>query len=167
MIIPAKNDGLSIVNANPVQVIRKADAEKLIGAMAEQIGSLAEMLRVTNERMAAMEAAIRTLEKVTPQQAAEINRRIRERAGEICEAYRMGVTVTPVEPGRGSVPEAARFEPNTEKLKAVAAAIRTEVRIMTGAKTAREIARVDFGTVRDAIAGWDDYEVIRKIRKGR
>ena len=167
MIIPAKNDGLSIVTGEQVQVIRKKDAELLISAMAEKMGSLAEMLRVTNERMAAMEAAIRTLEKVTPQQAAEINRMIRERAEEICMEYRMGVTVTPVEPGRGSVPEAARFEPNPEKRKAVAAAIRTEVRIMTGAKTAREIARVDFATVRDAIAGWDDYEVIRKIRKGR
>ena len=166
MIIPAKNDGLSIVTVEPVQVMRRADAEKLIGAMAEQIGSLAEMLRVTNERMAAMEAAIRTLEKVTPQQAAEINRRIRERAEEICMEYRMtGFGVKIREDGTREGPGDVLADP--AKLKAVAAAIRKDVRIMTGAKTAREIARVDFGTVRDAILGWDDYDAIQRIRKGR
>lgn len=134
--------------------------------MAGMIRSLAEMLRVTNERLAGMEAALRTLEKATPQQAGEIGKAIRARAGEICEAYRMGVTVTPVEPGRGSVPERAAFEANAEKRKAVAAAIRRDVRILTGAKTAREIARIDVPTVLDAVRGWDDLEEIRKIRKG-
>lgn len=133
--------------------------------MAGLIGSLAEMLRVTNERMAAMEAAMRSLEKVTPAQASNINKCIRERAAEICESYRMGVKITPVEEGHGSRPEAARFEANPEKAKKLIAAIRKDVSVMTGARTMREVARCDYGTVIDFIVDWDDYEAVQKIRR--
>ena len=84
-------------------VVHDAAAEavkEMAAAMSGQISALAEMLRVTNERMAEMEKTIRTLEKVTPQQGLNINRAIRERAAEICQEYRMGVTVTPVEQKR-------------------------------------------------------------------
>ena len=136
-----------------------------IEEMAGLIGSLAEMLRVTNERMAAMEAAMRSLEKVTPAQASNINKCIRERAAEICASYRMGVRITPVEEGHGSRPEAARFEPNPEKAKKLIAAIRKDVKVMTGARTMREVARCDYGTVIDFVMDWDDYETIQKIRR--
>ena len=64
-----------------VQVL--ADAAKQIQEMAGQMRLLADMLRVTNARMGEMEKVIRTLEKVTPRQAAEINARIRQRAAEV------------------------------------------------------------------------------------
>ena len=36
---------------------------------------------------------------------------------------------------------------------------------MTGVRTAREIARCDFGTVTEAIRDWDDYQAMKKIRQ--
>lgn len=139
-------------------------------AMSAQMGALAEMLRVTNERMAAMEAAIRTLEKVTPQQAYNINKAIRERAAELCREYRMGTMVTPgaTEDIAKTVqaPEKARFEVNREKAKALATAIRREVRGATGARNMQAVARCDYGTVISMIMDWDDYEKIQRIRKG-
>ncbi len=153
--------------------ISATEARSLIGSMSGQIGALAEMLRVTNERMQALEdevrslgAAVRTLEKVTPQQAGRINKAIRERGLELCREYRIGVTVTPVVQGVGSVPEQARFEASAEKAKRISAAIRAEVRTMAGAKTAREVARCDYETVIGYVQAWEDYETIQRIRRG-
>ena len=150
-------------------VVHNAAAEavkEMAAAMSGQIGALAEMLRVTNERMAEMEKTIRTLEKVTPQQAVNINKAIRERAAEICQEYRMGVTVTPVEQGRGSAPERAAFKPNREKLQAVAVAIRRDVRAATGARSMQAVARCDYATVIEMVTDWDDYEKVQTIKKG-
>ena len=108
---------------------------------------------------------MRTLEKVTPGQATNMNKAVRERAAELCRAYRMGVTITPVEQGRGSVPERARFIPNPEKVKKINAAIRKAVSEMTGARTMREVARCDYGTVIEYIMDWDDYETVQRIRR--
>lgn len=105
--------------------------------------AMGEMMRVMNERMTAMERTIRTLEKVTPGQAAEINRRIRERAAEICREYGM----------------------DTEARKPIVAWIRRDVREMTGVRTAREIARCDRETVTEFIGTWEDYDAIQRIRR--
>lgn len=143
-----------------------AEMGRVLQETRREMAAMAETLRVSNERMAAMEQAVRTLEKVTPKQAAQINRLIRDRAGEICEEYRMGVTVTPVEKGRGSVPERAEFRANEEKRAAVAAAIRKDLREMTGVRTAREICRCDWDAVREFVGEWEDFDRIQRIRKG-
>lgn len=138
-------------------VVHDAAAEavkEMAAAMSGQISALAEMLRVTNERMAEMEKTIRTLEKVTPQQGLNINRAIRERAAEICQEYRMGVT------------EKAAFRANREKLQAVAVAIRRDVRAATGARSMQAVARCDYGTVIEMVTDWDDYEKVQAIKKG-
>lgn len=137
----------------------------VMAQMQEGITALAEMLRVTNERMQALEAAVRTLEKVTPQQAARINKAIRERACAVCEDYQMGVTITPVRQGVGQVPEEARFEANRDAAKRLAAAIRKTVQEMTGARTMREVARCDYDSVIGLVIDWEDYETIQEIRK--
>ena len=129
--------------------------------------AMGEMMRVMGERMTAMEATIRTLEKVTPGQAAEINKRIRERAAQICREYSMGSVrgMYVIQGGdyRGEAgPEI--WQPDPEKLKAMATAIRKDVREMTGVKTAREIARCDYQAVKEFIQEWEDYDEIRKIR---
>lgn len=164
---------LPATRPEPMQVVSLDEARSLIGSMSGQIGALAEMLRVTNERMQALEnevrslgAAVRTLEKVTPQQASRINKAIRERGLELCREYRIGVTITPVAQGVGSVPEQARFEASAEKAKKISAAIRAEVRTMAGAKTAREVARCDYETVIGYVQAWEDYETIQRIRRG-
>lgn len=124
-------------------MIPAAEIAPAVQQMREGMTALAEMLRVTNERMQALEAAVRTLEKVTPGQATCINKEIRNRAAEICGDWMM--------------------DGMEQK---IAGEIRKTVRTMTGAQTAREIARCDYGSVMEMIDGWEDYDLIQKIRKG-
>ncbi len=129
-----------IIRTESAEIIRKTGAD--VAEMARAMQAMADMLRATNERMAALESCVRTLEKVSPEQAAMINRRIRQRAAELCADYRM--------PGR-------------EKI--LAAAIRKEIRSVTGARSAREIARCDCRTVTESIDSWEDVATIRRLRK--
>lgn len=126
----------------PAGVSDREELLQLNREMGERMVAMALMLRETNERLAAMEQALRTLEKVTPYQAKGINRLMRERAAEVCREYRM--------PGQE---------------KKVAGAIRRTVRELTGVKTAQEIARCDYQTVLEAVGTWDRYDVIQGIRK--
>ena len=138
-------------------------AELLAGMRA-----MGEMMRVMNERMTAMEQTIRTLEKVTPGQAAEINKKIRSRAAEICREYQMGEERGMiVASGGGEKWEAVPliWQPDPEQVKELAGAIRRDVREMTGVKTAREIARCDYPAVKEFVESWEDYDVIRGIRE--
>ena len=106
-----------------------------------QLAAMADMLRLTNERMAALEQAVRTLEKVTPAQASALNRAMRQRAAAVCREYLC-----------------------EGKEKEAAAAIRRSVRAATGARSAREIPRCDYWTVLELITAWDDYEAMKAIR---
>lgn len=102
---------------------------------------MAEMVRATNERMAALEMQVRMLEKVTPSQATDLNRAIRERTAEVVEEYRLkGLN------------------------KPVAAAIRKAVRLSTGARSVREIARCDYRPILELVLTWDDYKAIKAIK---
>ena len=62
-----------------------ADVRQTLGQMGEIMRGMADMLRATNERMAALEREVRLLTKVTPAQANAIHEAIRSRAAEICE----------------------------------------------------------------------------------
>ena len=114
-----------------------------VRVMAEAMQRMNEMMQETLERMAELEKTVRTLEKVTPRQAAQVNAAMRDRAREICADWRLG-----------------------GQEKQVAALIRKKVRETTGVRTAREIARCDCGTVIQTIQTWEDVDAIRKIRKG-
>jgi len=117
-------------------------AAELVAGMVTQMRSMSEMLRITNERMSALEEQVRTLEKVTPRQITTLNAAIRDRSAAVCREYRMA----------GSE-------------KAVNAAIRRTIRNLTGAATMREIARCDVAAVTDCIREWDEFGTIRKIRE--
>ena len=110
-------------------------------AMTQMLQGMADMLRMTNERMAELEKQVRTLEKVTPAQAADINRAIRELGVAICQAYRM-----------------------SDMEMTIRAAIRKTVYLTTGARSTREIARCDYRPVRELIETWDEYSVIKRLR---
>ena len=146
-----EKEGSGVLIAREDETAQQVVAE--VGRASELLVALAEMIRTTNERITGMEArlaemqkAVRTLEKVTPQQAGSINRAIRERAGELCEEYRMGA--------------------DGEKLNALAAEIRKDVRKLAGVKATREVARCDYETVTDYVRDWEDYDRIQRIRKG-
>ena len=124
--------------------ITKQEAAELLQSnqqMAILLRGMADMLRMTHERMAALEQAVRQLEKVTPQQAAQLNRMIRVRALDLCEDYRI----------RG-------------RQREVAAQIRKALRTATGARSTRETARCDYPAAAELIRTWDDYPTMKAIR---
>lgn len=107
----------------------------------QMLAGMANMIRLTNERMTALEKQVRLLEKVTPGQAAALNAAIRERAAAVCAEYRM-----------------------TGMEKQAAAAIRKSVRLATGAHSAREIARCDYKPICDLIGTWDEYRTMKALK---
>lgn len=102
---------------------------------------MADMLRATNERMAALEREVRLLAKVTPAQANAIHEAIRSRAAEICAQYR-----------------AEGCE------KAAANAIRRAVRLTTGISSVRDLPRCEYSVAMDQVRMWDDYKAMKAIR---
>lgn len=115
-------------------------AEALV-EIGQQMAVMAEALRATHERMAALEAEVRRLKPVTPAQAGEIGRAIRERAAALCREYR----------AEGGEARAAN-------------AIRKAVKVTCGAQSLREISRCDYEIALRVVAMWDDYQVMKRIR---
>ncbi len=123
-------------NANlPVEL------ETFMARTLQLMQGMADMVRATNERMAALEQQVRMLEKVTPSQASDLNAAIRQRAAEACQEYRM-----------------------TGMEQQVGTAIRKTVRLATGARSVREIARCDYKPVLELVATWDEYKTMKAIK---
>ena len=111
------------------------------GELMHAVNSMAALLRVTNERMAALEAEVKRLTKVTPSQASALNRAIRDRAAAICAKHHA-----------------------TGCEKAMANAIRAAVKHTCGISTARELPRCDYAVAMRQVEIWDDYRKIREIK---
>lgn len=118
-----------------------ADAAQALTQMAQAMRGMADMVRATNERMTVLEQQVRLLMKVTPMQANEINAAIRERAAALCGVYK-----------------AVGSE------KAVANAIRRDVRLMQGVQSVRELPRCEYAVVLQQVRMWDDYKVMKGIK---
>ena len=129
------------LKANTSSTPAPTDIEALVAQTIRIMQGMADMVRATNERMTALEMQVRMLEKVTPSQAADLNALIRERAAAVCAEYRM-----------------------TGLEKPVAAAIRKSVRLATGARSMREIARCEYKPVRDLVGAWDEYKTVKAIK---
>ena len=117
------------------------ELEAFMAQTMQLMQGMAEMVRATNERMTELEQQVRMLEKVTPSQASDLNAAIRDRAAAACKEYRM-----------------------TGMEKPVAAAIRKTMRLATGARSVREIARCDYKPVRELVATWDEYKTMKAIK---
>ncbi|MBQ2700424.1 MAG: hypothetical protein IJF65_04615 [Clostridia bacterium] len=114
----------------------------LFEELRQALGAMASMIRTTNERMGALEEQVRLLTKVTPAQARAIQDGIRKRAAEQCQMWHL--------PGQE---------------KAVANAIRKAVRLQTGTSSMKELPRCDYPVVTRQIQMWDDYQVMKAIKK--
>lgn len=117
------------------------EMETFMAQAMQLMQGMAEMVRATNERMTELEQQVRMLEKVTPSQASDLNATIRERAAAACREYRMVGLEKPV-----------------------AGAIRKAVRLATGARSVREIARCDYRPIKDMVATWDEYKTMKAIK---
>lgn len=126
---------------SPPRPAAPGEMEAAMMQMREIMRSMADMMRATNERMAALEREVRQMTKVTPAQASAINAAIRQRASELCESYR-----------------AAGCE------KAAGNAIRRAVRLTTGTSSMRELPRCEYSIVMDAVRMWDDRKAMKAIK---
>lgn len=129
------------IRTGGAQLIPEAVADEM-RQMREALQTMAGMLKATNESMAQLQRQVRLLEKVTPAQASAVNRAIRERAVELCVIY-MAV----------------------DQEKAVAQAIRKAVKLRFGATAAKDLPRCEYEVALAQVQGWDDYSVMREIRK--
>lgn len=117
------------------------ELETFMAQALQLMQGMADMVRATNERMAALEQQVRMLEKVTPSQASDLNAAIRQRAAAACQEYRM-----------------------TGMEQQVGTAIRKTVRLATGARSVREIARCDYKPILELVATWDEYKTMKAIK---
>lgn len=117
------------------------EMQQALAPVVEVMRGMADMVRATNERMAALEQQVRLLTKVTPAQASAINEAIRGRAAELCVQY-----------------HAEGCE------KAAANAIRRAVRLITGVTSVRELPRCEYSIALEQVRMWDDYKAMRAIR---
>ena len=124
--------------------LQTVKAVQQVAQMASAIQTIADLMRVQSERMAALEKKVAMLEKVAPAQATELNKRIRDRASALCTAYRVPMDQS----GRA------------------AAAIRKYIQGETGARCIREVARCDYPTVCNMIATYDNSQLMRQLKKG-
>lgn len=133
---------MTVVNPSPAQTpARIADVTRAIDQIAQAMQSLANMVRTTNERMAALEQSVRLLTKVTPAQAGAINAAIRDRARELCAAYR-----------------AAGCE------KMAGNAIRRELRLTMGVQSVRDVPRCEYNVALQTVRLWDDYRIMKTMK---
>lgn len=127
----------------PCELPRTAEQQMLLAVeqMARGINDLALMLKVTNDRMDALEKEVRRLTKVTPAQATAINQAIKQRASELCQQRRAE---------------------GCERL--ISGAIRKSLKLGCGIGNVRELPRGDFALAMQRIQAWDDYRLIRDIK---
>ena len=108
----------------------------------ELLRKMAGMIVEMRDQMQKLQAKVAMLEKLTPMQVKDVNLRIRERAVQLEAGY--------------GLPEGS-----AEKLMTL---IRRQVRMETGARSTRDIARCDYPVVCEMISDWDDYQAISALR---
>lgn len=124
-----------MTKARADQVIRPYEDGGLLQKMA---GMIVEM----RDQMQQLQAKVAMLEKLTPMQVKDVNLRIRERAVQLEAGY--------------DLPEGS-----AEKLTTL---IRRQVRMETGARSTRDIARCDYPVVCEMISDWEDWQAISALR---
>lgn len=114
-----------------------------IAANMQQIGTvmqaMAGRIAELTEGMRQLKAQVAQLEKVTPMQAREINKAIQERARVLSIEYCTG----PYQP--------------------ICTAIRRALRLETGCRSVKDIARCDYQVAVEIVETWEEPEILRQI----
>lgn len=76
-------ENTEMVLQEPTVLPQKSESEQ-IAELLRVMQGMAQMIRATHDRMAALEAQVRHLTKVTPAQATAINKAVRQRAEALC-----------------------------------------------------------------------------------
>lgn len=118
------------------------DALRVIGSMADMLRVMAERMDGMAADMAAMRTELSRMRTITPTQIAAVNAAIKTQAQTLTKDYRL---------------------PQTAE-KALAAAIRREMRSVIGVRAVREIPISKYKTVLDLIDMYEDWDTIKHLR---
>lgn len=130
--------------AQDLSQLSREDLCQLIGALVENQRSLAEGQQQMAEEMRLMRRSIQQLTKVTPAQATQLNRLMRETAETLVQRYRLQ-----------DIPNAVTLLSNC---------IRRDVRFRAGIQSMRDLPRCEFDAYVNYISLWDNYKAAKSIR---
>lgn len=125
------------------EIMSAGQMAAIMRQMQQLMQGMADSIRATHARMAKLERQIELLTPLTGAQEKALCAEIRRRAAELCGQYRLDA-------GHGA---------------AIAAAIRAELKRAGGVRAVRELPRIEYSVLLERVALWDDYEIMREIRK--
>ena len=120
-------------------------ADAMIAAvqrMGETMYSMAGMIKAACEKIDRLEAQIKRMEKVTPEQSRQLSEMIREQAGQLAGEYGLS--------GDGAA-----------KIRAM---IRADIKKRYGALV-RDLCRMDAGMCEEFIKMWEDTPRLLRLRR--
>ncbi len=127
--------------AQDLQAMTRDELCTLVGALVDNQQHMAVSMQRMTEEMQLLRRSVQQLTKVTPSQATELNRLMRETAQALSDRYRV------------------------QAVDKVAALIRKDVRLRAGIKSMRDLPRCEYEAFCSYIALWDDYKKIRALRE--
>lgn len=128
-----------------LSALTREDLCTLVASLVDNQQRLAVSQQGMLEEIRLLRRSVQQLTKVSPAQATQLNRLMRETAEKLCAQYRL----QDIENG------AVRL----------CNCIRRDVRLRAGIQSMRELPRCEFEAYCNYIALWDDYKAVKTLRK--
>jgi len=135
---------LIVQKTQDLSTLTREELCTLVGALVDNQRELASSQQRMLQEMQLMRRSIQQLIRVSPAQATQLNRLMRETAEKLVARYRV--------------------EHMEKASTLVANSIRRDVRLRAGIQSMRELPRCEFEAYMDYIALWDDYKTIKALR---
>ena len=131
------------LNGQNVPMLTGEQVLTLFGQYETLMREVIGMMNRMNERIDRLDKQMQQLTPITGTQERAIGERIKQRAEELREVYKL--------------PEECRT--------AIASAIRKDIKATGGVRAIRELPRVDYPVYIDQIALWDNFAMMREMRR--
>ena len=136
MMVPPRDD-----QKLPAPIIEQV--ARMMAQTEQLMQGMANVMTAMNQRMEKLERQMELITPITGPQEKAIGEQIKQRAGELREQYGL----------------------DTKALPAISKAIRKDLKLAGGVRAIRELPRVEYPVYIERIALWDDYAVMRAIKK--
>lgn len=130
--------------AQDLSQLTREDLCQLIGALVENQRGMAALQQQMADELQKMRRSIQQLTKVTPAQATQLNRLMRDTAQALVVRYRLQ-----------DIPNAVTLMANC---------IRRDVRFRAGIQSMRDLPRCEAEAYINYISLWDNYKVVKTLR---
>ena len=136
MMVPPRDD-----QKLPAPIIEQV--ARMMAQTEQLMQGMANVMTAMNQRMEKLERQMELITPITGPQEKAIGEQIKQRAGELREQYGL----------------------DSKALPAISKAIRKDLKLAGGVRAIRELPRVEYPVYIERIALWDDYAVMRAIKK--